>query len=274
MRSGDGAPSVGELTVGVTTSTYDSGLLDVLHAEFESRYGATVRAVSGGTGETIAHGERGDVDAVMAHARSLEDEFIRSGHGINRRDFTFGDFVVAGPPDDPAGIEELTTAHEAFARIAETEAAFLSRGDNSGTHVKELELWDAIGTSPTGEWYLETGQGMGKTLVQAGQRRAYLLTVRGNYIDMRDDLDLERFVEGPVTGGDPTLDNPYGIIVVNPARHPNVEYELAMLYTGFLTGIEGQRIIEDYTIDGKQVFYPDGLSEDPNFEQYSPANES
>ncbi len=268
------APSeLGELTVGVTTSTYDSGLLDILHSAFESTYGVTIRSVAGGTGETIARGKRGDVDVVMAHARSLEDEFIQSGHGINRRDFTYGDFVVAGPPDDPAGVADADTASEAFARIAATESTFLSRGDNSGTHVKERAIWNDSEALPAGEWYTEAGLGMGQTLIQAGQRGAYLLSVRGNYIDLQDRLDLQLFVDGPVTDGDPMLDNPYGVIVVNPARH-DVDYELGMLYVGFLTGTEGQAIIDEYTINGQQVFYPDGLSADPNFDQYIPSTES
>ena len=269
-NSADSAADLGELTVGVTTSTYDSGLLDVLHSAFESAYGVTIRAVAGGTGETLARGERGDVDVVMAHARSLEDAFMESGHGVNRRDFAASDFVIAGPPDDPAGIQDTPTAREAFSRIAATESAFLSRGDNSGTHVKEQAIWDESEADPVGTWYTEAGQGMGETLIQADQRGAYLLSVRGNYIALQDRVDLDLFVEGPVTGGDPVLDNPYSVIVVNPARH-EIEYELAMLYVGFLTGPEGQRVIQEYAIDGQQVFYPDALSEEPNFDQYTPA---
>lgn len=267
-RSTDG-PS-GKLTVAVTTSTYDSGLVDALHSVFESEYGVTVRAVSRGTGETIAAGERGDVDAVMAHARSLEDEFIRTGNGINRRDFAVGDFVIAGPADDPAEITSVDDAATAFERIASTEARFSSRGDRSGTHMKEREIWDDAGIDPGGEWYRETGQGMGETLVQADQRDSYLLAVRGNFIDTRDQLDLERFVDGPVTNGDPALENPYGVIAVNPADEPSAEYELAMYYIGFLTGERGQEIVAEYTVDGEPLFYPNALSEEPNFDQYSP----
>lgn len=267
-RLSDG-PS-GKLTVAVTTSTYDSGLVDALHSVFESEYGVTVRAVSGGTGETIAAGERGDADAVMAHARSLEDEFIRSGNGINRRDFAVGDFVIAGPADDPATIAAVEDAATAFERIASTEASFLSRGDRSGTHVKERQIWDDAGIDPSGEWYRETGQGMGETLVQADQRDSYLLTVRGNFIDMREQLDLERLVDGPVTDGDPALENPYGVIAVNPTDEPSVAYELAMYYIGFLTGRRGQEIVAEYTVDGEPLFYPNALSEDPNFDQYAP----
>lgn len=268
-RSASDGPS-GTLTVAVTTSTYDSGLVDELHAAFESEYGVTARAVAAGTGEAIAAGERGDVDAVMAHARSLEDAFIRSGNGINRRDFAVGDFVVAGPADDPAEIADIEDAATAFDRIAAAEAPFFSRGDDSGTHIKERAIWDEAGVEPGGEWYRETGQGMGDTLVQANQRDAYLLTVRANYIDMRDRLELERFVDGPITGGDPLLDNPYGVIAVNPASEPSTAYELAMYYIGFLTGTRGQEIIEAYTIDGEPLFYPSALSESPNFEQYTP----
>ncbi|AHG00408.1 molybdenum transporter [Halostagnicola larsenii XH-48] len=268
-RSASDGPS-GKLTVAVTTSTYDSGLVDELHSAFESAYGVTVRAVSGGTGETIAAGERGDVDAVMAHARSLEDEFIRTGDGINRRDFAVGDFVIAGPADDPAAIASVDDAATAFERIASTESSFLSRGDRSGTHIKEREIWDDAGIDPNGEWYRQTGQGMGETLVQADQRDSYLLTVRGNFIDTREQLDLERFVDGPVTDGDPALENPYGIIAVNPASEPSAAYELAMYYIGFLTGKRGQEIVAEYTVDGEQLFYPNALAEEPNFEQYSP----
>jgi tungstate transport system substrate-binding protein len=265
-ENGDG----GELTVGTTSSTYDTGVLDELHLAFEESRGVRVGTIAAGTGELLRLGERGDVDVVMAHAPSLEDEFLEAGYGINRRDFLFGDFVLVGPPDDPAGIDDEEVAAEAFKRIAEAEATFLSRGDSSGTHVNELEVWEETDAELGGEWYLESGQNMGNTLSQADQQDAYLLSVRGNFIEMREDLDLELYVEGPVTGGDPLLDNPYGVFAINPARHPHVEYEEGMAYIGFLTGHEGQGIIEDYTVDGERLFYPDGLSDDPNVDQHLP----
>jgi tungstate transport system substrate-binding protein len=256
------------LSVAVTTSTYDAGVLDPLHRAFEDRFGVRVRTISQGTGENVRTGERGDADVIMVHAPELEATFRDSGHGINRRDFVLGDFVVVGPADDPAGIEGIESAAEAFATIADEEASFASRGDDSGTHVKKRAVWNEAGTDPGGEWYLETGQGMGETLVQADRQGAYLLSVRGTYIDARDGLSSEPFVEGPVTGGDPLLDNPYGLFVVNPAIHERVEYDLAMAYVGFLTGPEGQRIVGEYRAGGERLFVPDALSEEPNLAQY------
>lgn len=264
----------GEPSVAVTTSTDGTGLLDELHASFEERFGVRVAAIAGGSGQNVRRGESGDVDAVMAHAPELEAAFLRSGHGIDRRDFAFGDFVVLGPPDDPAGAAEADTARDAFERIAAAEATFYSRGDDSGTHRAELDVWATADAGPSGEWYLETGRGMGDTLVQANQQRAYLLSVRGNYVAMRDRLDLTPVVEGPVTGGDPALENPYGLIAVNPARHPDVEYELASLYIGCLTGPRGQAILENYEVNGEQLFFADGVSETPNFEQYHPPDDA
>ncbi|WP_336362420.1 substrate-binding domain-containing protein [Halalkalicoccus salilacus] len=280
----EGIKHARELTVAVTTSTYDAGVLDPLHEAFEERFGVRVRTVAGGTGENLRTGERGDVDCVMAHAPPLEAAFLESGHGINRRNFVRGDFVIAGPAEDPAGISEgssdpsgsrtasgddgVEDAATAFARIAEREATFVSRGDDSGTHVQERAVWEAAGIDPDGEWYLETGQGMGDTLVAADRRDAYLLTVRGNYHRMRDRLALESFVEGPITGGDPSLDNPYGIIAVNPAIHQDVDYQLAMSYIGFLTSPEGQVIVREHTVDGQRPFLPAALSEEPDFGQY------
>lgn len=273
-RGSSEGTALGDLTVAVTTSTYDSGLLDELHSAFESAYDVRVRTVSAGTGETLAAGERGDVDAVTAHAKPLEDEFLESGHGITRREFAVGDFVVAGPPDDPAGIGGASDARTAFERIAATEASFCSRGDNSGTHVRERAIWEESGVEPTGEWYREAGQGMGETLAQASQQGAYLLAVHANVVDVRDRFDLEVFVDGPTNGGDPALENRYSVLVVNPAIHDLVEYELAMLYVGFLTGSEGQERIAEFEIDGTQVFSPITLTGEPGFDQYVPRERS
>jgi len=268
--AGDGP--AGELTVAVTTSTYDTGLVDELHAAFEDRHGVAVNAVAGGSGQNVRRGEDGDVDVVMAHARGLEDEFLRSGAGLNRRDFAFGDFVVVGPPDDPAGVDGAAEANAAFERIAAAEAPFLSRGDDSGTHRKELAVWARADADPGGDWYREAGQGMGETLVAAGQQGAYALSVRGTYLAVRDRVSLEPVVEGPTTGGDPFLANPYGVVPVDPAVHRGVAYEAAMLYLGFLTGRRGQSIIAEFTVDGEQLFFPNALSADPQFRQYVPSD--
>lgn len=268
------AASEGDLAVAVTTSLYDTGLPDELHAAFQERYGIQVASIAGGTGQNLRLGETGDVDVVTAHAPELEAEFLQSGHGINRRDFAFGDFVVLGSPDDPANVADVDTARAAFERIAETKAPFLSRGDSSGTYRKEREIWSNTNVNPDGEWYAESGQGMGETIVQADQQDAYLLAVRGTYLAMADRIELSVLVDGPITGGDPTLANPYGVIPVNPAIHSNVNYEHAMLYVGYLTGNHGQEIIGNYTVDGEQLFFANALTETPNFEQYLPANQS
>jgi tungstate transport system substrate-binding protein len=259
-----------ELVLTTTTSTYDTGLLDEVNAAFEERFGTPVQAVSQGTGAALETARSGDADVIMVHARSQEDEFIEEGHGVNRRDLMFNDYVIVGPDDDPAGIEGMEDAEEAFAAIADAEALFASRGDDSGTHTAELEIWEASSTDPGGEWYLETGQGMGDTLNQASQQGGYTLADRGTFISQREEIELEILLEGPVEGGPEILANPYGIIAANPAVHENRNYDLGMAYIGFLTGQEGQQLIENYTLDGEQLFFPEALSEDPNYQQYVP----
>ncbi|GAB7091481.1 substrate-binding domain-containing protein [Halorubrum luteum] len=258
------------LTLTTTTSTYDTGLLGEVNAAFEDRYGVTVDAVAQGTGAALETGRSGDADVVMVHARSLEDEFIREGHGVNRRDLMFNDFVIVGPEDDPAGIDGVSQAREAFRTIAETESTFISRGDTSGTHTKELAIWDEAGVEPGGEWYREAGSGMGEVLNQAAQTPGYTLTDRGTYLSQRSELDVSIRVEGPIEGGPERLANPYGIVAVNPGVHENVNYDLAMSYIGFVTSQEGQDVIEQYTVEGEQLFFPESVSAEPNFQQYVP----
>ena len=258
------------LTLTTTTSTYDTGLLDEVNAAFEERFGASVDAVAQGTGQALETASRGDSDVVMVHARSLEDEFMRNGYGINRRDLMFNDFVVVGPEDDPAGINGMSEATNAFQTIADTESVFISRGDNSGTHTKELAIWEAAGVEPGGEWYQETGSGMGQVLNQANLTPGYTLSDRGTYLSQRSELDLVIHVQGPIEGGPELLANPYGVIAVNPGVHENVNYDLAMAYIGFLTSREGQAVIEEYTVEGEQLFFPEAVSENPDFQQYVP----
>ena len=260
------------LTLTTTTSTYDTGLLDEVNAAFEDRYGADVEAVAQGTGAALETARAGDSDVVMVHARSLEDEFLREGYGVNRRDLMLNDFVVVGPADDPAGIDGTEQVPEAFRAIAEAESVFVSRGDSSGTHAKELAIWDAAGVEPGGEWYREAGSGMGEVLNQANQTPGYTLADRGTFLSQQSALDVSIRVEGPIEGGPELLANPYGIVAVNPAVHENVNYDLAMSYIGFITSRDGQDIIEGYTVDGEQLFFPRAVSEDPNFRQYVPAD--
>ncbi|MFC4439897.1 MULTISPECIES: substrate-binding domain-containing protein [Natrialbaceae] len=269
----DGPAINGEsITLTTTTSTYDTGLLDEVNASFEDRYGVSVETVPQGTGAALETARNGDSDVVLVHARSLEDEFLREGYGVNRRDLMFNDFVTVGPSDDPAAIGGTESATEAFDAIAAAEATFVSRGDESGTHTKELAIWDAAETTDDdlGEWYREAGQGMGEVLTQADQSGGYTLADRGTYLSMQSDIDLEILVEGPIEGGPELLANPYGIAAVNPAVHENVEYDLSMAYIGYLTSAEGQRLIEEYAVDGEQLFFPEALAEEPNFQQYVP----
>jgi tungstate transport system substrate-binding protein len=270
-EAGTAAGVTGEtLTLTTTTSTYDTGLLDEIHGDFEELYGVTVDAVAQGTGAALESARNGDADVVMVHARGLEDEFMRNGYGINRRDLMFNDFVIVGPEDDPAGISGMGSATDALVAIADAEATFVSRGDNSGTHTKELNLWEAAGTEPGGDWYQETGTGMGEALNVANQQGAYTLSDRGTFISQRSEIDLTILVQGPIEGGPEILSNPYGIMAVNPGVHENANYDLAMAYIGWITSPGAQNAISEYQMNGEQLFFPEAVSEDPDFQQYVP----
>ncbi len=269
---GEGAAAVaGEtLTLTTTTSTYDTGLLDAIHGEFEAMYGVTVDAVARGTGAALESARNGDADVVMVHARGLEDEFMRNGYGVNRRDLMFNDFVIVGPADDPAGIEGMRSATGALTAIADAGATFVSRGDNSGTHTKERNLWEAAGTDPGGDWYQETGTGMGGALNVADGQGAYTLSDRGTFISRRSDIGLAILVQGPIEDGPEILSNPYGIMAVNPGVHGNANYDLAMAYIGWITSPGAQNAISSYEMNGEQLFFPEAVSENPDFQQYVP----
>lgn len=243
------------LRMSTTTSTENTGLLGVLLPPFESLCGCKVDVIAVGTGKALKLGEAGDVDVVFVHARELEDRFVAAGFGVDRRDVMYNDFVLLGPPDDPAGVKGGKSAAEAFRAIAAKEAPFVSRGDESGTHRKEREIWKAAGIAPKGKWYLEAGQGMGEVIQMATQRRAYTLSDRGTYIAYRVKTDI-----GVLHDGDPSLRNPYGIIAVNPKRHPTAKYDLARKFIDFVMGKEGQEIIANFRIDGEPLFftYPAG----------------
>jgi tungstate transport system substrate-binding protein len=258
------------LTLTTTTSTYDTGLLDEIHPTFEEMYGVTVDAVPQGTGAALETARNGDSDVVMVHARGLENEFLRNGYGINRRNLMFNDFVIVGPSSDPAGIDGVTSATAALDAIAESESPFVSRGDNSGTHRKELNLWAAAGVDPGGDWYQETGTGMGEALNIATQQGAYTLADRGTFISQRAEISLTILVQGPIEGGPEILANPYGVMAVNPGVHENVNYDLAMAYIGWITSPDAQEAIANYQLNGEQLFYPEAVSENPAFQQYVP----
>jgi len=242
---------VSHIKMATTTSTENSGLLAELLPAFQEQSGIQVDVIAVGTGKAITHGENGDVDLILVHARSREDAFVDQGYGLNRKDVMYNDFVILGPSDDPAAIGGLSNAAEALKLISENRADFLSRGDDSGTHTKEKILWSAMGITPSGKWYKETGQGMGSVLTMTNEVRGYTLTDRGTYLAMKDNLELVVLVEG-----DKTLFNPYGIIAVNPELHKHVDYDGAMKFIDFITSAVGQKIIGDFKKNGEQLFYP------------------
>ncbi len=256
------APTV--LRLATTTSTADSGLLEAILPAFEQQYDARVEVVAVGTGQALKLGENGDVDVVLVHARSREEEFVANGFGINRRDVMYNDFILVGPATDPAGIAGMPLAAEAFQAIADNAATFASRGDDSGTHMQELSIWGSIDVTPSVEmhWYQSFGQGMGETLITANEQLAYTLADRGTYLALRDNLpDLTILVGGATIedNHDPALLNPYGVIPVNPERYPDIQAELAEQFAAWLVTDETQARIAAFGIDtyGQPLFFPD-----------------
>lgn len=238
------------IKMSTTTSTENSGLLYALLPPFEDKFGVKVDVIAVGTGKALKLGENGDVDIVFVHARAAEDKFVADGFGVNRRDVMYNDFIIVGPEGDPAAIKGKS-AVEALEAISGKNATFASRGDDSGTHKKEKALWKEAGIEPSGTWYLETGQGMGATLTLANEKQGYTLVDRGTYIAYEEKVDLVILSEG-----DERLFNPYGIIAVSPAKHPHVKYLHAMALIGWITSVEGQKVIGEFKKNGKVLFYP------------------
>ncbi|MCB9006166.1 MAG: substrate-binding domain-containing protein [Ardenticatenaceae bacterium] len=261
VACGSSEPEV--LRLATTTSTEDSGLLEAILPDFEEQYNARVDVVAVGTGQAIALGEAGDADVILVHARSREDAFVADGHGTERSDVMYNDFIIVGPADDPAGIQGMALASDALTAIAEAEATWASRGDDSGTHSKERSLWEAAGlpSDPEGDWYKSLGQGMGDTLRFASESGAYTITDRGTFLSQRDSLpNLAIMVGGSSIdeNADLSLYNPYGVIPVNPDKG-NINNELANEFVEWLTSVDTQSVIADYGIDtfGQPLFYPD-----------------
>lgn len=269
------------LKMSTTTSTQASGLLDMLLPELEKYSGIKVKVIAKGTGAAIRDGMNGDVDLVFVHAKEREDAFVKDGYGTKRYAVMHNDFVILGPPSDPAKIKGFKDAGEALKKIASLGAFFVSRGDDSGTHTKEQALWKYTGLtlkervtkvikkrrereirflSPIAseKWYLSIGQGMGKALTFADEKRAYVLADRGSYIKYKfgkkTPIDLEVLCEG-----DSLLKNPYGVIPVNPDKHPHVRYKSAMQFVEWLISEKGQTLINNYKLLGNQLFYPDAM---------------
>jgi tungstate transport system substrate-binding protein len=242
------------ITLASTTSTEQSGLFSHIIPQFRQATGIDVRVVAVGTGQALAIGARGDADALLVHDRAGEDAFVAEGHGIDRRDVMANDFVLVGPEMDPAGIRGAATAAEAFKRIAQATAPFVSRGDDSGTHRMELRLWTSAGVPrPTAGWYREVGQGMGPTLNIAAGLSGYTLADRATWATFKNRASLVI-----VSQGDPALFNPYGSILVNPAKGPHIKAADARIWHEWLTSEPGRRAIASYKIGGEQLFYPTG----------------
>ena len=243
------------LRLATTTSTENSGLLSLLHPPFEEQYNVMVDVIAVGTGKALRLAENGDVDLVMVHAPAAEQEFVESGYGVERLPVMHNDFILVGPAADPAAVNAASSLADAMTRIAQSATGFISRGDNSGTHKKEMALWQAAQISPEGVWYLSVGQGMGAVLKIADDKLAYTLTDRGTYLAFVGKIELAIAYEGVAE-----LLNPYHVILVNPEKHPHVQTALAQKYVDFIRGEQGQRIIREFRISGEQLFIPDVIS--------------
>lgn len=242
------------IVVQSTTSTANSGLFDAILPKFTEKTGITVKVVAVGTGQALKNAENGDGDVVLVHSRKAEDAFVASGFGVKRYDVMYNDYVLVGPASDPAQIKGIRSAAEAFGKIAAAKAPFASRGDDSGTHKAELELWKAASLDPRGaqnSWCRETGSGMGATLNTAVAMGAYALADRGTWASFQN-----RGTHAIVVEGDAKLFNPYGVILVNPARHPNVKAADGQAFIDWLIGAEGQAAIAAFTVGGEPLFFP------------------
>jgi tungstate transport system substrate-binding protein len=246
-------PAPQHLILATTTSAYDSGLLDYILPDFEQRYNARVDVVSVGTGQALALGQTGDADVVLVHAPEQEAAFVAAGYGTRRYPVMHDDFVIVGPSNDPAGIRGMTDAAAAFHKIADAKATFVSRGDESGTDIEEKTIWKKLGLTPSGDWYVSAGQGMGEVLTLAEELQAYTLSDRPTYLTRQaTGLRLDILVQG-----DPILFNPYSVIPVNPAGHPHVNAALAQQFVDWLTSLEGQNLIASFQLNGHALFTPD-----------------
>ena len=250
------------LRLATTTSTQDTGLLTAILPAFEKRCGCRVDVVAVGTGQAIEIGRRGDADVLLVHNRKAEDQFVADRHARERHDVMYNDFVIVGPPADPAKVAAVKTAREAFERIAAAQAPFVSRGDKSGTNAVELGLWAALSITPTGAWYRSVGQGMGETLVVTNEQAAYTLSDRATWLAMRAKLSSLTTLLGGRTlaeNPDPGLRNRYGVMAVDPGTHPGVNARAAATFVEWLLSPDTQKTIGAFGVDkfGQQLFYPD-----------------
>lgn len=245
------------LVIASTTSTQNSGLFDILLPAYEkaSTCGVKVEIIAVGTGKAIRIAKRGEADMLFVHDPFREEKFVAEGYGVNRRPVMRNDFVVVGPARDPVKVRTAKTAVEAFEEISEKGAAFISRGDDSGTNIKELDIWDDAGINPKGKgWYFEAGAKMGDTLLMAHEKKAYTLSDMGTFLNYEKKVDLKVLFRG-----DPALRNNYSVIAVNPDRYPDIRYREAMDFIAFVTSPEGQKLIAGYVKHGVNLFYPDAV---------------
>ncbi|MEW5785727.1 MAG: substrate-binding domain-containing protein [Bacillota bacterium] len=242
----------GSILLATTTSTYDSGLLDYIIPVFTENTGIEVRVLSRGTGQALELGQRGDADVLLVHDRAAELQLVADGFFTDRYDVMYNDFVIVGPPEDPAGVKGEESVVKALDRIAAGEQPFISRGDDSGTNRMELRLWGEAAIDPAGTgWYFAVGQGMGDTLRVAGEKMGYTITDRATFVSLQKNLDLEIVLEG-----DPALFNQYGVMAVSREKHPHVRYERALKFIEFLMSDQGQALISSFQIDGETLFWP------------------
>lgn len=242
------------LRMSTTTSTENSGLLAIINPIFEQQHHARVDVIAVGTGKALKLGENGDVDIVLVHAPDAERAFVKKGFGIKRTAVMHNDFVLVGPQNDSANVKLAVSATEALKKISQSQAPFISRGDDSGTHKKEKSLWRQVGIDPTGAWYFAVGQGMGAVLTIANEKQAYTLSDRGTFLAFQNKLSLPILFEG-----DPALYNPYHIMAVNPAKHSHVNIDLATKYIQFITSNAIQQKIANFKKNGHILFYPDAI---------------
>jgi tungstate transport system substrate-binding protein len=243
------------IILATTTSTQDSGLLDVLIPVFEKNTGYFVKTIAVGSGQAMAMGQKGEADVLLVHSPAAEEKFVSGGFGINRRLVMHNDFIIVGPPEDPAKIKGIKSSSETFKKIASGRVLFLSRGDNSGTHAKEKDIWKAAGINPEGEkWYQQTGLGMGQTLNVAAEKRGYTLADRGTYLAMKKNLGLDILAEG-----DAILLNIYHVIEVNPAKWTKINVPGAKAFGDFMVSKETQETIRTFGVEkfGSPLFFPD-----------------
>jgi tungstate transport system substrate-binding protein len=243
------------LLLATTTSTQDSGLLKVILPEFEKEYNVKVDVVAVGTGQAIKLGEDGNADVLLVHARAQEDAFMKAGHGTRREDVMYNDFIILGPTKDPAGIKGMKSAADAFKKIADAKAPFISRGDKSGTNTKELAIWQTAGIEPKGDWYIAAGQGMGAVLTMAEEQQAYTLSDRATYLARTvKGIKLDILVEG-----EKSLLNPYGVITVNPAKNSKINADLATKFLEWIISVPTQEKIQAFGVEGvkQPLFFPD-----------------